>query len=70
MKTQRATLFIASITIASFAGCFACAAQGVTYSKLVQQACGQDYRKFCGDYGLETPGAQIVHGPGGQEPVA
>ncbi len=55
MKTQRATLFIASITIASFAACFACAAQGVTYSKLVQQACGQDYHKFCADYGLDSP---------------
>jgi hypothetical protein len=25
-----------------------------TYSQAVQQACGADYHKYCGEYGLET----------------
>jgi len=40
----------------SFAlGCSSIAAEAESaYSKAVQQACGADYRKYCGEYGLET----------------
>jgi len=30
------------------------AAKESAYSKAVQQACEADYRKYCGEYGLET----------------
>ena len=30
------------------------AAEPIPYSKTVQQFCAADYRKFCGDYGLES----------------
>ena len=50
MKTYRARLLVASVSII----CFACAAQAAPISKAVQQACKSDYRKFCSDYGLET----------------
>lgn len=30
------------------------AATKSAYSKAVQQACGADYHKYCGEYGLET----------------
>ena len=34
--------------------CFAGSASAESYSKAVQRACGADYHKYCGDYGLET----------------
>ncbi len=30
------------------------AAEQIPYSKAVQQFCAADYRKFCGEYGLES----------------
>jgi hypothetical protein len=30
------------------------AAQAASFSKDVQKACSTDYRKYCGEYGLET----------------
>jgi len=49
-KTICARLLIASVFIACFAG----AAQADSYSKIVQQSCRDDYKKFCGEYGLES----------------
>lgn len=33
---------------------FASAAHALSYSKTVQKYCRDDYKKFCGEYGLET----------------
>ena len=33
---------------------FAATAHAGAYSKAVQQYCRADYKKFCGDYGLQT----------------
>ncbi len=50
MKAYRSRLLIAAVAIA----CLASAAQAETYSNIVQQNCRYDYKKFCGDYGLES----------------
>jgi hypothetical protein len=33
---------------------FEAAAEQSRYSKALQQACAADYKKYCGDYGIET----------------
>ena len=39
----------------------AVAAEADSYSKAVQQSCASDYKKYCGEYGLEST-AQGLHG--------
>ena len=39
--------------------CFAGAAHADRYSKAVQKACGADYHKYCGDYGLESAALRV-----------
>ena len=34
----------------------AAAAEADSYSKAVQQSCASDYKKYCGEYGLESTG--------------
>ncbi len=34
--------------------CSAVAAEADSYSKAVQQSCASDYKKYCGEYGLES----------------
>lgn len=46
-----AKILIAIVAVAGFAG----VAQAATYSAAVQKSCRNDYRKFCGDYGLDSP---------------
>lgn len=50
MRRTFSALFVAAIAVVSFAA----VAQAGAYSKAVQQHCRADYKKFCGDYGLET----------------
>jgi len=50
MKTVFSGLLLAGIAAVSFAD----AAQAGAYSKAVQQYCRADYKKYCGEYGLET----------------
>ena len=50
MKSFRATLVVAFASIASLAG----AAQAAPITKAVQAACKDDYKNYCGEYGLET----------------
>ena len=50
MKTVFAGLLLAGIAAVSFVD----AAQAGAYSKAVQQYCRADYKKYCGEYGLET----------------
>jgi len=52
MTTIICRLFVAAIAVLSFAA----VAQAGAYSKAVQQYCRADYKKFCGEYGLETSG--------------
>ena len=52
MKAYLAGLLIASVSV----GCFAGAVQAKNYSNAVQKYCRADYKKYCGDYGLETTG--------------
>jgi hypothetical protein len=51
MKSYRARLLIAVVSIS----CFACSAQSAPITPLEQQLCREDYRKFCNEYGLDTP---------------
>lgn len=39
--------------------CFAGAAHADPYSRAVQKACGADYHKYCGDYGLESAALRV-----------
>jgi hypothetical protein len=50
MKTTFSGLLIAGVAVISFAD----AALAQSYSKAVQQFCRDDYKKYCGEYGLET----------------
>jgi len=50
MKTFLAGLVVASVS----AVCLAGGAQAQSYSKAVQQSCHADYKKYCGEYGLES----------------
>jgi hypothetical protein len=50
MKSILSGLVIASVGVISLEG----AALAQSYSKAVQQFCRADYKKFCGEYGLET----------------
>ncbi len=52
MNKYFAGLLIASVSVACFAG----AVQAKSYTKAVQKYCQADYKKYCGDYGLETTG--------------
>ena len=46
---------IALVTIIIFLGCaHEAAAEQSRYSKAVQQACMSDYKKLCGEYGIDT----------------
>ncbi len=37
------------------------------YTKEVQKACGDDYRKYCGEYGLETAALRNCMDKAGQK---
>lgn len=52
MNKYFAGLLIASVSVACFAG----VVQAKSYTKAVQKHCHADYKKYCGDYGLETTG--------------
>jgi hypothetical protein len=52
MRTIHATAFVACLS----ALCLVGTAHADSYSKAVQKSCAADYRKYCGDYGLETAG--------------
>jgi hypothetical protein len=50
MNVYRAVALFALFSIAGLAS----SAQAAPITKAVQQACGTDYKKYCGEYGLET----------------
>jgi len=52
MNSYRVKLLVAFAS----AACLACAAQGQPITKAVQAACKDDYKQYCGEYGLETSG--------------
>lgn len=39
--------------------CFAGTVHADPYSKAVQKACGADYHKYCGEYGLESAALRV-----------
>jgi hypothetical protein len=53
MKAIHLGLIVASVA-AIGAGDMALAGPASSYSKAVQQFCRADYKKYCGEYGLET----------------
>lgn len=52
MSVCRVGLFIAAILLLSTAA--EAEKQSSDYSKVVPQSCRADYKKYCGEYGLET----------------
>lgn len=51
MTSLHAALIV-SLSIVGFAGAAEAASN---YSKAVQKSCNADYKKYCGEYGLESP---------------
>jgi hypothetical protein len=54
---MRIGLSLAASGLALFG--FAGVAHADSYSKAVQQACGADYHKYCGEYGLESAALRV-----------
>jgi hypothetical protein len=55
------TTYCARVLVA-FALVACCAGAGLaqsSYGKLVQQNCRDDYKKYCGDYGLESAALRV-----------
>lgn len=50
MNLHCAFALLSLISLGALAG----AAEAAPVSKALQQACGTDYKKYCGDYGLES----------------
>jgi hypothetical protein len=50
---MRKMLTLATVVLGVSFACEAAAEQS-RYSKAVQQACTADYKKYCGEYGIET----------------
>ena len=55
MQTTCAILVVACLS----ALCLAGTARADSYSKAVQQSCAADYRKYCGEYGLESTALRV-----------
>ena len=55
MRIGFSTLLAACVLVLGFAG----TVQADSYSKAVRKACGADYHKYCGDYGLESAALRI-----------
>ena len=45
------SMFVAAASMLAVTG----VAEAASYSQTVQKACRSDYRKFCSDYGLDSP---------------
>ena len=63
MRIGPATLLAAC----ALAFCFAGIANADNFSKAVQKACGADYHKYCGEYGLESAALRICMDKAGQK---
>jgi hypothetical protein len=63
MRIGPATLLTACVLALSFAG----TAKAESYSKAVQRACSADYRKHCGDYGLESAALRMCMDKAGRD---
>jgi hypothetical protein len=55
MRIGFATLLAACVS----ALCFAGTVNADSYSKAVRKACGADYHKYCGEYGLESAALRV-----------
>jgi hypothetical protein len=47
--------------------CFTCGAHAAPLTKLERQACRDDYKKFCSEYGLETSALRSCMDRAGQK---
>jgi len=54
-----------ALVVVSLCG-FASVAIAAPITPLVRKACGNDYRKYCGDYGLETEALRLCMNKAGQ----
>jgi len=55
MRMTCATGLVVCLAVLGTAG----AAEAQSYSKAVQQFCAVDYRKYCGEYGLESAALRV-----------
>ena len=55
MRTTLATLLVACLAVPCLAG----TASAESYSKAVKKSCAADYRKYCGEYGLERAALRV-----------
>ena len=54
-----AQLIVALMVLAAFTDAAAAQQKTYTYSKAVQKACANDYKKHCGEYGIETEALRL-----------
>ena len=60
INTMKSTLpLLLAGAFVAMAGSQADAAQGHRYSKQVQKACVNDYKRYCGEYGIETQALRL-----------
>jgi hypothetical protein len=62
MTSSRAALPLALLLLCGFVS----AALAAPITPLVRKACGDDYRKYCSDYGLETEALRLCMNKAGQ----
>ena len=60
---------ICILPLLALALCFAGTANAGSYSKAVQKACGADYHKYCGEYGLESAALRVCMDKAGTQPI-
>jgi hypothetical protein len=58
------TLFLGAFVLV---GDFDASAEESRYSKAVRKACGADYHKYCGEYGIETAALRSCMDKHGQQ---
>ena len=63
---MRNTLALATMAISAAIAFEAAAAEQSRYSKAVQQACVADYKKYCGEYGIETEALRLCMDKNGE----
>ena len=64
---MRKTLALATMAITAITALEGAAAEQSRYSKAVQQACVADYKKYCGEYGIETDALRLCMDKNGEK---
>jgi hypothetical protein len=66
-KSFARKVLIAGFALASFAAIFVVTAEAASYGPAVRKYCRMDYRKFCGEYGLDSPALRLCMDKAGRK---